>query len=144
MHTESENSLTEAGVIFNSSQVEIFCSPVMDCLVLIGDCLNSDILLPLYVHSNDTKVMTITANRHYSIAFFGINNSTDSLDQPLEKHPGKVMNIVTAYSEDSSEASMSIDSVFLFCAVCLFLVIHCYFSDPSNNSSDGRLKFNTP
>ena len=113
IHTESENPLTEAFAKFNGSQVEIFCSPVMGCLVLVCDCLNLDILLSFYIHSNDTRVMRITTNRHYSIAFFGISNNTDSLDRPLERYPGMVMNGVVVYSEESGAASTSIDSVFL-------------------------------
>ena len=123
IHAESENPIIETSVKINGNRVEIFCSSVMDCLVLTYDCLNSEILRTLYIHSNDTKVMRIAANRLYSIAFFGINNSTDSLDRPLERHPGKVINGVVAHSEESGAASTSIGSVFLLCVMCLPLVI---------------------
>ena len=118
-YTESENPLTEADIkIISGNQLEIFCSRVMDCLVLTYDCSNSEILHSLYIHSNNTKVMRIAVNRPYSIVFFGISNNTDSFDRPLERHPGKVMSDVIAYSKESSAASTSIDS-----AVCLLLVI---------------------
>ena len=123
IYAESEN-LTKATADseISGSQVKIFCSPEMDCLVLIYDCLNSEILLSLYIRSNDKKVTRIKANRLYSIAFFGVNNSTD---RPLERHPGRVLvvNDDVVYPEASSAASTSIDGVFLFCAVCLLLVI---------------------
>ena len=124
-HTEPVNLLTEANIDFNNNQVRVFCSSEMDCLVLTYDCSNSEILHTLYIPSNDTKVMRIEANRLYSIAFFVINTSQD---RPyyctLESHPGKVMNVVIAYSEESSAASTSIDhSVFLFCAVCLYKLL---------------------
>ena len=121
VYTESENPLTEANIEINGNQVEIFCSSVMDCLVLTYDCLNSEILYSLYIYSNNTKVMRIAANRPYSIAFFGVNNNTDSFDRPLERHPGRVMSDVITHSEESSAASTSIDSVF--CVVYLLLVI---------------------
>ena len=113
-YTESKNPLTEVGVEVSGDEVEMFCSSVMDCLVLTYDCSNSEILYSLYIYSNNTKVMKIAANRPYSIAFFGVNNNTGSFDRPLERHPGKVMNDVIAHSEESSAASTSIDSVFLF------------------------------
>ena len=121
IYVESENPLTEAGAKnVNGDQLEIFCSSVFDCLVLIYDCLNSEILHTLYIHSNNKKGMRIAANRLYSIAFFGINTGEDVLNQPLERYPGKVMNGVVG---DSSAASTSIDNVFLFCAVRLLLFI---------------------
>ena len=121
-HAESENPLTEANSDINDDQVRVFCSSEMDCLVLIYDCFNSDILCTLYIDSNDTKVMSIAANRLYSIAFFVINTSQDR-PYTLERHPGKVMNDVVAGSMESSAASTSIDSVFLFCAVCLYKLL---------------------
>ena len=108
VYTESENPLAEAGVTISGDDLEIFCSSEMDCLVLTYDCLNSDILHSFYIHSNNTKVMRIAANRPYFIAFFKIDNNTDSLDGPLERHPGKVMSDVIAHSEESSAASTSI------------------------------------
>ena len=122
INAESENILTEASIQITGAQVEMFCSSVMDCLVLTYDCLKSEILRTLYILSNNKKVMRIVANQLYSIAFFGIDNSTDSLNRPLERYPGKVMNNVV-YSEESSAASTSIDRVFLFFAMCLLLVI---------------------
>ena len=121
-HAEPKSPLTEANIDISGDQVEIFCSSVMDCLVLTYNCSNSEILRTLYIHSNGTKVMGIAANRLYSIAFFGINDSRDSLDQPLERHPGKVMNGVVTYSEESSAsaASTSINTVILFCVMYLF------------------------
>ena len=132
--TESENPLAEADIeIISGNQLEIFCSRVVDCLALTYDCLNSGILYSLYIHSNNTKVMRIAANRPYSIAFFGISNYTDSLDRPLERHPGKVMSDVGVHPEESSAASTSIDSVFLCSvfafsytiALCFWLCIYC-------------------
>ena len=83
------------------------------------DCLNSEVLRTLYIHSNNKKVIQIVANRLHSIAFFGINTGEDVLEHPLERHPGKVMNDVA----ESSAASTSIDSVFLLCEMCLLLVL---------------------
>ena len=115
IYTESENSLTEANIDISGDQVEIFCSSVMDCLVLTYDCSNLEILHTLRIPSNNKKVMKITPYLLHSIAFFGINNGEEFLNRPLERHPGKVMNDVVG----SSAASTSVDSVFLFCAMCL-------------------------
>ena len=115
VYTESENPLTEASIDINDDQVEIFCSSEMDCLALIYGCSNSEILRILYISSNNKTVTTIAPNLLHSVAFFGINTGED---QPLQRYPGKVMNDVGV---GSSAASTSVDSVFLFCAMCLLL-----------------------
>ena len=94
-----------AYVMLNESQVCVFCSPEVHCLVLQYDPSSPDILLSLFVPVNESICSGILS-QHLSVVFFGIDNN-NSLYLSLEKHPRKVEFIGMPSSSTTSTSMYS-------------------------------------
>ena len=100
----------------NESQICVFCSPEVHCLVLQYDPSSPDILLSLFVPVNESICSRILS-QHLSVAFFGIDNN-NSLYLSLEQHPRKVV-FIGMLSSSTTSRSM------YYCVLTVMLLAFC-------------------
>ena len=92
-------SSKKAYATLNESQICVYCSSEVHCLVLQYDPSSPDILLSLFVPVNES-ICSRTLSQRFLAAFFGIHNDSSFLS--LEIHPRKVVFMGIQYLSTTS------------------------------------------